>query len=45
MPELEKVMKGLECCKSLRSIKCRQCPYWPDCNKGDKMDALLSDAL
>jgi len=43
--DLEKVTLGLKCCKSLNDIKCRQCPYLPECDKGNKMDSILSDAL
>lgn len=34
MAELEKVMKGLECCSAMDGEHCRECPYAKECEEG-----------
>lgn len=31
MPDMEKVIKGLECCASMDGNACRECPYSSEC--------------
>ena len=47
MADLEKVLKGLECCCSMTGEACRQCPYDEECAKmiGSGSAHLCSDAL
>ena len=46
MAELEKVLKGLECCHDLRGIDlCRYCPYDGDISKYHCQSKLMTDAL
>lgn len=34
MPNIEKVMKGLECCSQMAGEACRKCPYTNECDDG-----------
>ena len=47
MADLEKVLKGLECCCSMTGEACRQCPYDEECAEmiGSGSAHLCSDAL
>ena len=51
MADIEKVIKGLECCKDpmITGIKCNICPYWDDNNPDEYQtscnDNLCADAL
>jgi len=47
MADIEKVMKGLECCgkKYPRNAWCKYCPYEPDCYHDSTCDLLIRDAL
>ena len=47
MADLEKVLKGLECCCSMTGEACRQCPYDEECAEkiGSGYAHLCSDAL
>ena len=47
MADLEKVLKGLECCCSMTGEACRQCPYDEECAKmiGSGSAHLCSDAM
>ena len=33
MPDLEKVIKGLECCSDMDGNKCSKCPYAKECEE------------
>ena len=51
MADIEKVIKGLECCKDpmISGVKCNVCPYWDDKNPDEYQtscnDNLCADAL
>ena len=49
MPDLEKVIKGLECCSQMAGEVCRECPYANECEEGEGLLAgsahLAADAL
>lgn len=47
MADLEKVLKGLECCCSMTGEACRQCPYDEECAEmiGSGSAHLCADAL
>ena len=47
MADLDKVIKGLECCdkKYPRNAWCKYCPYEPDCLHDSTCDLLIHDAL
>lgn len=47
MADLDKVLKGLECCdkKYPRNAWCKYCPYEPDCLYDSTCDLLIHDAL
>ena len=47
MDDLDKVLKGLECCdkKYPRNAWCKYCPYEPDCCHDSTCDLLIHDAL
>jgi len=42
MPDREKVIKGLEYCTHTDGTECPNCPYWPD---NDCVEALNADVL
>lgn len=35
MADIEKVIKGLECCASMNGSACRECPYSSECVAGE----------
>ena len=39
MADVEKVVKGLECCGRNNVKYCRNCPYWPEMDCVEKMAA------
>ena len=46
MAELEKVIKGLECCKAIHIYLCNECPYRDDDVDDDNCkENLCADAL
>ncbi len=47
MADLDKVLKGLECCdkKYPRNAWCKYCPYEPDCIHDSTCDLLIHDAI
>ena len=47
MADLDKVLKGLECCdkKYPRNAWCKYCPYEPDCCYDSTCEFLIRDAL
>ena len=50
MAELEKVLKGLECCSAMDGDRCRECPYAKECEEGESIffagaSHLADDAL
>lgn len=47
MPNLAKVIKGLECCTSFDSVDqtCMTCPYENDCVQKQRNTQLLQDTL
>lgn len=48
MTDLEKVLKGLECCAAMSGDECRKCPYRHECLDNDLpygMSHLAADAL
>ena len=47
MADMDKVLKGLECCdkKYPRNAWCKYCPYEPDCCHDSTCDNLIRDAL
>ena len=46
MANIEKVLKGLECCKSpmITGVLCNSCPYWDD-NNPDEYQISCNDNL
>lgn len=44
MADLDKVIKGLECCTDI-AIGCDECPYSDDCERDEGVIALTRDAL
>ena len=46
MIDINKVLKGLECCSQMSGYVCRKCPYASDCNDlSAGIPHLASDAL
>lgn len=48
MSDMEKVIKGLECCSAMSGDECRKCPYGHECRDTDLpygMPHLAADAL
>ena len=46
MAELEKVIKGLECCKAIHIYLCNDCPYHnDDVDDNNCKESLCADAL
>ena len=44
MPDIDEVIKGLECCKSIYGSECKLCPYHYR-DGDDCIEALAEDAL
>lgn len=46
MPDLEKVLQGLECCSKYTGNECQSCPYEPVCKpKPGERNPLMMDAI
>lgn len=46
MTDLEKTLKGLECCSKYTGDECQHCPYEPVCNpKPGERNPLMMDAI
>ena len=44
MADLDKVMKGLNCCKNSYPKDCKHCPYEKDCTHDGTCDILIRNA-
>jgi len=45
MPDMEKAIKGLECCTDPLKARCPECPYYPCYDQDTTSEKLLADAL
>ena len=45
MADLDKVMKGLNCCKNSYPKDCKHCPYEKDCTHDGTCDILVRNAI
>ena len=45
MADLDKVMKGLNCCKNSYPKDCKHCPYEKDCTHDGTCDLLVRNAI
>lgn len=45
MADIDKVYKGLYCCRNSYPKDCKHCPYEPDCTHHETCDLLIQNAL
>ena len=45
MADMDKVMKGLNCCKNSYPKDCKHCPYEKDCTHDGTCDILVRNAI
>lgn len=45
MADLEKTLKGLNCCKNSYPKDCTHCPYEKDCTHHETCDILIRNAI